>query len=1174
MRPPRFFSVIALLATTGWLHAQPQLHFVENRGQWASTVLFRADAPDAVLWCEKGAVLIDRYDASVVANLHAGRSGSAEADAPRTIAHHALRLKFPGASGPVRTEGIGVQRGSYNYFLGNDPARWASNAHAFSAVVQHDLYPGIDLRLRRGGEVLKYDLVVAPGADPAQIHLAYEGATDLRLRNGQLLAGTRFGNLIDEVPLAYQLRNGQQMRVDCRYALKGGMASFVLGAYDPALELVIDPTLAFSSYSGSTTDNFGYTATFDDRGYLYSGSSAFGQGYPSTTGAYDVSWNGGTGNQNPGTDIALTKWDTTGSFLVWSTFLGGSGDDLPHSLIVNANNELIVLGTTGSTNFPTTAGAFQDSFGGGTSFTPQGIGTRYPIGTDMILSRIAADGSQLLASTYIGGSGNDGINNAAGLHFNYADDMRGEVELTPAGNILVASCTQSTDFPTTPGAYRTFFSGGTHDAVLFELNPALTTLNWSTYFGGALADAAYSVELDGAGNIFITGGTTSVNMPTTPGAVMTSFQGGAADAFVAKFNPNGTALLASTYYGSTAYDQFYFVSLDRDGNVYLFGQTAAPTGDLISGASYFQSTGGQLLAKLANNLSSVSWSSRTGATSGAGIGRPNISPTAFLVDVCDKIYICGWGSNIMGTLSTTGLPVSADAFQNTTDGSDFYLGVFDINMTGLSYATFLGGAGSLEHVDGGTSRFDRRGRVYGAVCAGCGAHSDFPTTPNAWSSTNNSFNCNLAVFKFDFDAPLVIAGLAAPATLCAGSSVIFTNLSHLGATWHWDFGDASTSSAQAPSHTYAAPGTYTVQLIATDPDACNGQDTASIQVHILNAAPTLLPLADITTCGPTPSLTLTANSMGSATTWHWSSTPQHTDMLNASPADSTAVLSPVVPGTYYVQASTGNGCPASAQLQVHSTLLQASISPSVSICADDTATITLAGIDAGALIHWTPAALILAGQGTTQVQTAPPAPQYITATVAAAGGCTWKDSTFVDVGLMSGSGVTASVDQPIVVPGTTVHLLATPATGVTYSWTPANAVSNPAAAAPTATVNATTIFHVTVSDGICSHTDSVKVTVHELVCDDPDIFVPDAFTPNGDGSNDALFVRGRNIASLELKVFDRWGELVFATEDQGKSWDGTYKGRPVDPAVYVYWLTVKCRDGQDFFHKGNVTVIR
>ncbi|MCB0772855.1 MAG: hypothetical protein KDB93_05730, partial [Flavobacteriales bacterium] len=142
-----------------------------------------------------------------------------------------------------------------------------------------------------------------------------------------------------------------------------------------------------------------------------------------------------------------------------------------------------------------------------------------------------------------------------------------------------------------------------------------------------------------------------------------------------------------------------------------------------------------------------------GATSGPGVGVPNISPTAFLVDYCDKIYISGWGSAVQGSLTTNGLPVTPDAYQPTTDGNDFYLAVYDIDMTGLAYATYFGGPQSLEHVDGGTSRFDRRGRVYGAVCAGCGGHDDFPSSPNAWSSTNNSPNCNLGVFKFDFDAP-------------------------------------------------------------------------------------------------------------------------------------------------------------------------------------------------------------------------------------------------------------------------------------------------------------------------------------------------------------------------------------------------------------------------------------
>ena len=1173
MQNGRFLPVAFLLASLH-LAAQPVLKFVENRGQWPDRVLFRADAPDAVIWCEPGGFLIDRFDAQAVEHLHAGRGNGYDPNAPRTIRHHALRLRFLDATGPVLTEGIGVQRGSYNYFLGNDPHRWASNAHAFSAVVQHGLYPGTSLRLRSGGEVMKYDLVVAPGADPHMIRFKYEGANAIALKDGKLQIATSLGEVVEEVPLAYQMKDGIEQRVPCRYVLKNGVASFALGKYDPAMELVIDPTLSFSSYSGSTTDNFGYSATFDDLGFLYSGSSAFGQGYPTTTGAYDVTWNGGTGNQNPGTDIALTKWDTTGSFLVWSTFLGGSGDDLPHSLVVNAAGELIVLGTTGSADFPTTTGAVQSTFGGGTVFTPQGIGTTYPQGTDMIVARLSQDGSQLLASTYMGGSANDGINSAPALKFNYADEMRGEVEVTANGNILVASCTQSADFPTTAGAYRTLFSGGSHDAVLFELNPSLTTLAWSTFYGGALADAAYSLEQDPAGNIYITGGTNSLNLPVTSGVVGTAFHGGQADAFVAKFNPTGSTLLASTYYGSTAYDQFYFVDLDDAGSVYLFGQTSATAGDLIQGAPYFTSAGGQLLAKLSNGLTSTEWSSRMGALSGPGVGLPNLSPTAFLVDYCDKIYICGWGSAIMGSLTTTGLPVTPDAFQTTTDGNDFYLAVFDINMTGLSYATYFGGNQSEEHVDGGTSRFDRRGRVYGAVCAGCGSHDDFPTTPGAWSSTNNSFNCNLGVFKFDFEAPLVIAGLAANGPLCAGAEIQFSNLGYLGTNWTWDFGDGTQSTSQAPTHQYGSPGVYTVQMIASNPNACNGADTASIQVAVLPAAPLLQPLNDLMLCGPVDSLVLIADAQGTADHWTWSSSPFFLDTLNAAPTDSTALISPASPGIYYVQARHGNGCTATGQVTITAQLYQAAISPNVSICTDDTATISLSGIDAGSTIQWSPPALIIAGQGSQQVLVSPPTATWFIAQVTTPSGCTWVDSALVNVGLMSGSGVTASVDQTVVLPGTVVHLTATPSTGVTYLWQPANAVSDATIAAPTATVNQTTTFIVTVSDGICSSMDSVTVMVHELVCDKPDIFVPDAFTPNGDGNNDLLFVRGRNVASMELKVFDRWGEVVFATEDQAEGWDGNYKGKPVDPAVYVYWLTVRCVDGQDYFHKGNVTVIR
>jgi gliding motility-associated-like protein len=189
-------------------------------------------------------------------------------------------------------------------------------------------------------------------------------------------------------------------------------------------------------------------------------------------------------------------------------------------------------------------------------------------------------------------------------------------------------------------------------------------------------------------------------------------------------------------------------------------------------------------------------------------------------------------------------------------------------------------------------------------------------------------------------------------------------------------------------------------------------------------------------------------------------------------------------------------------------------------------------------------------------------------------GCTWSANIGVQVSNLGGGSVNATVDQDLVPPGTTVQLMAWPADNVSYLWRPSEGLSDTAAQAPTAVVNTTTTFTVTVSDGICTRDASITVEVRDLLCADPDIFVPNTFTPNGDGNNDILFVRGRAIRELEFMVFDRWGEKVFETNDQGRGWDGKFQGKAGDPAVFVYHLTVYCLDGQRFFTKGNVTVIR
>ncbi|MEO8067339.1 MAG: gliding motility-associated C-terminal domain-containing protein [Flavobacteriales bacterium] len=1229
------------------------LRYNENKGQWPAAVTFRAEANGATVWCERSGVVVDLYDAGAVYRLHGAHAGHQDENASPAIRHHAVRLKFLGTEGAKNFEGKGQRSGHTNYFIGNNKGKWAGDVRGFTSVLMKEVWPGIDVDVKSDANGLKYDFIVAPGADASKIAFTYEGADGLELRGKNLIVKTSLGELVEGIPAAGQwFGTGAVIAnpyVPCTYRLNGDTVRIAVGEYTRTEALAIDPTLSFSTYSGSFSDNFGYTATYDRDGFLYSGSSSFGNGYPTTIGAYQTFWAGGDGQGTiVGTDIAITKYDTTGTFIVWSTMIGGQGDDLPHSLIVNDNDEVFILGTTGSPDFPTTPAAFDISFNGGTNFSPQGIGVSYPLGSDMVVVRLNNNGSQLIASTHLGGSGNDGHNTSPALKMNYADEMRGEVLLDQNDNVYIISCTESSDFPVTGNAFQQVFAGGSHDGVVVKMDASLTTLLYSTYFGGSAADACFGGELDANGDLFICGGTASPNLPSTATAYQQGMQGGQSDAFVAHLTNNGTVVDACSYYGSSAYDQSYFVDLDQEGNVFLFGQTLAPANQLIFNAPYNIPNSGQFIAKLNSGLSTLLIGSRFGV----GDGTLDISPTAFLVDYCDKLYVSGWGSNIgIGLpLGVAGMAVTPNGYQTTTDGNDFYLAVFEVDMSSLFYGTFFGGGISHEHVDGGTSRFDRRGRVYQSVCAGCGGNSDFPIQPDpgAVSATNNSPNCNNGVFKFDFDFPIVVADFNVDPA-CLPTPIVFNNNSYGASGYLWLFGDNLSSALASPTHVYGAPGVYEVTLIAFNPSSCNEADTMVQQLVVLGNGSYdlpdtsvcqggqvqigLLPIADPTItylwnpatylssatvanpistpqstitysliisngfctdtvaqtvvvdnalvdagpdtviCGTNSSLVLTATASGAIDNYQWSSNPNFTDQLNTDPLDPSVSVSVTQTSTYWVMATAG-GCVGVDSVTVTVELVDPQLTGDSLICSDETATLQLIGAPAGSTITWSPEAELDSGQGTSVAQVSPAETTTFTCAVITPAGCTWNGTITVNVSEVNGASVNATVDQPIVLPGTSVQLNALPATGVNYSWAPPGQVSDPNIADPTAIVTQTTTFSVTVSDGICTKEDSVTVTVYELHCGLPDIYVPNAFTPNGDGNNDVLFVRGRYISSLEFKIFDRWGELMFSTTDQAKGWDATYKAKPVDAAVFVYWLKVRCADGQEYFDKGNTTVIR
>jgi len=822
---------LSILFTMFFFFVNAQNPFIENKGQLPKSVISKTNIPSGVLFIEKGKLTYAFYSGKQLEEKHDRQSHQEKINA------HAYSVLFLNSNNKSSTRLIEQSTFYENYFIGENK-NWATKVRSYKTHLQEDIYSGVDLLLFVANDQLKFELHIAPNHSAKSIKLKYEGLEKLQIIDEDLFCQTSVNSVKEYQPFAYQIINGKIIEIPCYYKLNKNIVSFSFpNGYDKNYELIIDPILEFSTYSGSTSDNFGYTATYDNFGFLYSGSTVFGVGYPTTLGAYDITYNNAIG----GTDIAITKYDTSGTQRIYSTYLGGSKDELPHSIVVNSANELFIFGTTASSDFPTTLSAYQTIFKGGTGFSPSGIGVSFPNGSDLFVSRLSANGGDLLASTFIGGTENDGLNTSPKLKYNYADEIRGEIDIDKNNNIYIATCTQSSDFPVTNSFQNN--SNGNQEGCIVKMDNQLTSIIWSSYLGGVNDDAIYSLALDDEDNIYVTGGTNSADFPTTINAYLNNYQDSTkADAFISKITSDGNQLIYSSYYGTDQYDQSYFVEIGNNNSIYLFGQTKTTGTNLVSNATYFESGAGQFIAVFSEDLSSVLRSTVVGT----GKGTPDISPTAFLVDVCDKIYIAGWGSNLGGPLSTLNLAVSANAFQSSTDGNDFYLMVIDDAMSSMLYATYFGGSQSNEHVDGGTSRFDKKGIIYQSVCAGCGGNSDFPIEPNpgAVSVTNNSSNCNNGVFKFNFDFPMVLADFNAPWVGC-NLAINFQNLSTSisAVNYQWDFGDGSTSFLQNPTHNFAQTGQYNVTLIVTDVGSCNVSDTITKQIYILsNSLDTLLTL--------------------------------------------------------------------------------------------------------------------------------------------------------------------------------------------------------------------------------------------------------------------------------------------------------------------------------------------
>ncbi len=844
----RLAIFLVLLGATGNVAAQftGVGLFVENKGQWPEQVKYVAELPGGMLFVEEHTLTYSFTDPQQQQLLQQGRHNHHPVQLPEKIRKYALKVNFVDAAPQVKATAQIPVPTVYNFFVGKDTTRWAAGARAYKQLELNNLYEGIDLRMTMTERGVKYDLLLSPGANPACIQMKYKGAEKIALHENRLAISTPYRQLAEQVPASFAVCDNRQRPVQTRYLLTENTVSFELEAVEPEEQVVIDPLLIFSTYSGSPSDNWGNTATYDEAGNAYSGGISYqyrggvylGE-FPVTPGAYQTTSAGGW-------DVALLKFDSAGNNLLYATLLGGSKNDVPQSLVVAPNGDLYVLGITGSDDFPVTSNAYDTSYAGGTygGLLP-GIAT--PSGTDLFVARLSSDGGGLLGSTYLGGSNDDGrLPPEDLLARNYGDESRGDILVDHDGNIVIASRTSSSDFPLTNGLDTTY-NGGELDGLLLKMSPALDQMLWGTYLGGSGSDVALSVKADSYNNLYVGGGTLSADFPVTSGAYDTLY-GGNVDGWVAHISSSGDSLLAATFVGTTGYDQVFFLDVDASNGVYLAGQTNGPY--LYTSGAYRSGYSGQFIHKLNSSLSKTIFSTTVNPPNR---NEPAISLTAFLVNDCANLYLAGWGSN-QGNfafyndghhfiLNTTGLPVTDDALQQETDGSSFYMLVLSDDASELLYATHLGSSSSLVHVDGGTSRFDKQGIVYHAVCASCPENdSSFPTTEGAYATANGSSGCNNAVFKFDLaslrarlrtnDLALATPGLNKG---CVPLSLAFENLSTGGELYDWDFGDGTVRTVTTKDtvvHIYNEPGVYPVRLRAYDPNTCTVEDFAYATITV------------------------------------------------------------------------------------------------------------------------------------------------------------------------------------------------------------------------------------------------------------------------------------------------------------------------------------------------------
>jgi len=612
------------------------------------------------------------------------------------------KVTFTGANRVIPV-GRGELSHKSNYFLGNDSSKWKNGVSNYWEVMFENLYDWIDLVFYMNEEGLKYDFIVKPGGVHEEIGWHYDGIEDIHSDEfGNLQIKTTTGTLHEEKPFSYQIINGEKVEIVSKYDLQSNSVGLIIGKYDDKSPLIIDP-LIYSTYIGGIDWDWGDGIEVDSEGNVFLVGSSESFNFPTTSGSYDEDHNGGR-------DVVVCKVNAEGSDLIYSTFIGGSGFEGAGGIDIDSEGNTYITGGTSSSDFPTTTDSYDES---------------HNENTDVYVCKLNPDGTDLVYSTYVGGSESD-----------YGDD----IELDTNLNACVVGASESPDFPTTLGSYDRI-SNGMLDLIVFKLNPDGNDLQFSTFVGGVNndpEDGSVAIAIDFFDDIYVTSSTESPDFPTTEDAYDTTYNDENAndDCVLFKVKSDGSDLIYSTFIGGEDFDTGCGIAVDSTNSAYVVGSTFStnfPTTD----SCYDDTHNGHCdvfvcrMDPTGSNLIFSTFIGGAGRNEGHSITR----------DPNNNVIIAGHTGE--------DYPITSGSYDESHNGgSDIYISVFNENGTGLLYSTFIGG-GSGEYTNYNENIImDASNNLY---LSGYTFSWDYPTTAGAYDETFNGDNSDLMVSKLQIN---------------------------------------------------------------------------------------------------------------------------------------------------------------------------------------------------------------------------------------------------------------------------------------------------------------------------------------------------------------------------------------------------------------------------------------